>query len=148
MLGNLNLLLLLHLNLHISDSGGRLAVDHQVRWGRWRMPNLVLTDYLDPSRHPWVVPQTSHEGRLLVFAIAQHLSLLRRVCGSCNLWSVEVVLLNTVRRGAMLGQVGRCLGGHRSLVQMMRVLMVTCVARMAACDAATPVLERCHAPAI
>jgi len=86
LLRNLNLGLLLHLNLHVSDRGWHLTIDDKVGWRRRALPDFVLADDLDAPLVIRATPSSTkgpHQGRwLLVLALIQELRLLRGVHGS------------------------------------------------------------------
>ena len=76
LLGKLNLLLLLHLDLDIGYRGWNLAIDHKIRgWGR-RLSYFILAYNFNASI---IGAYASHHRGLSI--IAKHLSLLRKVYG-------------------------------------------------------------------
>ena len=80
LLRNLNLGLLLHLNLNVSDRGWYLTIDYKVGWRRRALSNLVLADNLNAPLVLLVIRATSkssHQRRwLLVLTLVQELLLL------------------------------------------------------------------------
>ena len=130
LLRNLNLGLLLHLNLHVSDRGWHLTIDDKVGWRRRALPDFVLADNLDA---PLVIRATPssysskgpHQRRwLLVLTLIQELRLLRGVHGSRHvlrhtgerhLRPIEVIVtllllrkVVVVMRDRTAPMVGRC----------------------------------------
>ncbi len=86
LLRNLNLRLLLHLNLNVSDRGWYLTIDNKVGWRRRALSNLVLADDFDAPLVLLVIRATSkgshQRGWLLVLTLVQELRLLRGIHGS------------------------------------------------------------------